>query len=85
MKRNYPPFTKLMMVLLGVGLLLSHTAFGQKSKKSDAPSDTLKTELLSGLSWRSIGPAFTSGRIAALAINPKNHSEYYVGVASGHI
>lgn len=85
MKRNYPPITKLLLVLLGVGLLLSPSAFGQKSKKNDAPSDTLKTELLSGLSWRSIGPAFTSGRIAALAVNPKNHSEYYVGVASGHI
>ncbi len=40
---------------------------------------------MSGLKWRSIGPAFTSGRIADFAVNPCNPSEYYVAVASGHI
>jgi len=38
---------------------------------------------LSGLSFRNIGPALTSGRIADIAVNPNNFSEYYVGVASG--
>ena len=38
---------------------------------------------LSGLKWRSIGPAMTSGRIADFAVNPHNHSEWYVAVASG--
>lgn len=38
---------------------------------------------LSGLKFREIGPALTSGRIADIAVNPNNHSEYYVGVASG--
>ncbi len=41
--------------------------------------------LVSGLKFRSIGPAFTSGRIADFAVNPKNHSEWFVAVASGHI
>jgi len=39
----------------------------------------------SGLKWRGIGPAFTSGRIADFAVNPINPKEYYVAVASGHV
>ena len=38
-----------------------------------------------GLRLREIGPALTSGRIADFAVNPKNHSEYYVAVASGGV
>lgn len=44
--------------------------------------DSIKNISLAGLSFRSIGPAVTGGRITDLAINPKNTSEYYV--ASGH-
>ncbi|NVK28466.1 MAG: glycosyl hydrolase [Flavobacteriia bacterium] len=40
---------------------------------------------LSGLSFRNIGPATTSGRIADLAVNPNNSSEYYVAAASGGV
>ncbi|MCK5784265.1 MAG: hypothetical protein KAH06_07445, partial [Desulfobacterales bacterium] len=39
----------------------------------------------SGLKWRSIGPAFASGRIADFAVDPNNFSTYFVGVGSGHI
>lgn len=38
-----------------------------------------------GLQLREIGPALTSGRIADFAVNPENHSEYYVAVASGGV
>ncbi len=38
-----------------------------------------------GLKFRSIGPAFTSGRIADFAVNPNNFSEFYVAAASGNI
>ncbi|PJA98657.1 MAG: glycosyl hydrolase, partial [Ignavibacteriales bacterium CG_4_9_14_3_um_filter_30_11] len=39
----------------------------------------------SGLKLRSIGPAFTSGRIADFAVNPDDPTEYYVASASGHV
>jgi photosystem II stability/assembly factor-like uncharacterized protein len=39
----------------------------------------------SGLKWRSLGPAVASGRVMAIAVNPKNKYEYYVGVASGGV
>ncbi|NVO20906.1 MAG: glycosyl hydrolase [Bacteroidetes bacterium] len=55
------------------------------TKKKDSKSDTLKSASFSGLKWRSIGPAFASGRIADFAVNPKNHSEWFVAAASGHV
>ena len=39
----------------------------------------------SGIKLRSVGPAFMTGRIADLAIDPKDESHYYVGVASGGV
>ena len=64
----------------------------EKSAKADKTAeiavvgkDSVKALLLEGMKFRSIGPAFTSGRIADFAVNPNNHSEYYVAVASGNI
>jgi hypothetical protein len=57
----------------------------KESSKQEAKSDSLKSSTFGGLKWRSIGPAFTSGRIADFAVNPNNHSEWYVAVASGHV
>jgi photosystem II stability/assembly factor-like uncharacterized protein len=34
---------------------------------------------------RLIGPAISAGRISDIAVNPDNHAEYYVGVASGGV
>lgn len=85
MKKNQQLLRHLSGLMLLMAVLLNSVTFAQKSKKNDLPSDTLKSDVLGGLKWRGIGPAFTSGRIAVLAVNPENHSEYYVGVASGHI
>ncbi|HEV7698747.1 MAG TPA: hypothetical protein VGO43_00815, partial [Pyrinomonadaceae bacterium] len=38
-----------------------------------------------GLKFRSIGPAVTSGRVNAFAVDPTNNSRYYVAVASGGV
>ncbi|MDB0055409.1 glycosyl hydrolase, partial [Bacteroidia bacterium] len=40
---------------------------------------------IAGVKMRSIGPAFMTGRIADVAIDSKNESHYYVGVASGGV
>ncbi len=50
--------------------------------EDDKAPDSLKNISLSGLSFRSIGPAITGGRISSIAVNPFDHSEFYVG--SGH-
>ncbi len=59
----------------------------EKSKEKEKPKEdsVYNSKLVSGLKFRSIGPAFCSGRIADFAVNPKNHSDWYVAVASGHV
>jgi photosystem II stability/assembly factor-like uncharacterized protein len=39
----------------------------------------------SGLRFRSIGPAVTSGRVIAFAVDPTDRAKYYVAVASGGV
>jgi photosystem II stability/assembly factor-like uncharacterized protein len=55
-----------------------------------SPTPTPKPEPLSsgtftGLRFRSIGPAVTSGRVNMFAVDPKDRSKYYVAVASGGV
>lgn len=45
----------------------------------------LDAKLFSGMEFRSIGPAFTSGRIGDIAIHPTNESIWYVAVSSGGV
>ena len=40
---------------------------------------------LNGFKFRSIGPAFLSGRIADIAIDPKNENNWYEAVGSGGV
>lgn len=77
----------LGLILMMIVFVLSSTSVDAKKKKDDDENktDTLKSSTFSGLKWRSIGPAFTSGRIADFAVNPSNHSEYFVASASGHV
>jgi len=61
-------------------LLASASLFAQdeiSSKSSDDP--------FAGLKFRNIGPAFTSGRIADIAIHPENKNIWYVAVGSGGV
>ncbi|QQS37458.1 MAG: glycosyl hydrolase [Ignavibacteriales bacterium] len=55
------------------------------AQNDDEKKDSSLSDLVGGLKWRNIGPAFCSGRIADFAVNPNNFSEYYVAVASGNI
>lgn len=58
----------------------------QKNKKEEGSkneiTDSLKNVALSGLSFRSIGPGITGGRVVDIAVNPTDLSEYFI--ASGH-
>jgi photosystem II stability/assembly factor-like uncharacterized protein len=60
--------------------------FAQKKKnKEEEKVEGVDSKLLSGLKWRGIGPAMASGRVADFAVNPENHSEWYVAIASGNV
>jgi photosystem II stability/assembly factor-like uncharacterized protein len=45
----------------------------------------LNEKTFSGLKFRNIGPAFTSGRIADIAIHPNNENVWYVAAGSGGV
>ncbi len=82
MKKN----RNLIPAFLILAMIAANPVFsfaGKNDKKEGA--DTLKAPTFSGLKFRSIGPAFKSGRIADFAVNPLNPSEYYVAVACGNI
>ncbi len=68
-------------VLLSILTIFGIYFLSIAQKKS---KDPIKAAV-SGLKFRSIGPAFSSGRIADFAVNPDNPAIYYVATASGHI
>ena len=78
---------RYLACLLVMLVVLAPTLDAQKKKKNEknAKNDSLRSSTFSGLKWRSIGPAMTSGRIADFAVNPCNPKEYYAAVASGHV
>ncbi len=83
---------KILTVILVLVLAGSFSLHAQKkeTKKDAKGSETqikpsVPTSLFSGISFRSVGPAWASGRIADLAVNPSNHSEIYAAIASGNI
>jgi photosystem II stability/assembly factor-like uncharacterized protein len=79
---------RITFIAIAIAIVLSAAseASAQAKKKPAAPEiDSLKSSTFSGLKFRNIGPAFTSGRIADFAVNPANPSEYFVAVASGHV
>lgn len=71
----------LLLTTLSALLLL----VAAKSKDEGKSEPKLGSKNFSGLKFRSIGPALTSGRIADIAVNPNNTDEYYVAIASGGV
>jgi photosystem II stability/assembly factor-like uncharacterized protein len=67
---------KYLSILL---LAVSATLFAQKT------TDPISESIFNGLELRNIGPAFTSGRIADIAIHPEDESIWYAAVGSGGV
>jgi photosystem II stability/assembly factor-like uncharacterized protein len=63
---------------------ISYSLYGQQKAPAQSTSG-FSSEIFSGLTLRSIGPAVTSGRISDFAVNPSNSSEYYVATSSGGV
>ena len=74
-------------LLLFLLTITSTVAESQMKKKSASPtkSQSIPTAIFDSLKFRNIGPAFMSGRIADLAINPRNENIWYVAVGSGGV
>lgn len=65
---------KLLYLFLSI-LFISYSGVSQE----------MNEKTFSGLKFRNIGPAFTSGRIADIAIHPEDESIWYVAVGSGGV
>ena len=74
-------------IFLAMLFLLASTSLEAQRRSNEEPAAKSKvsSSTFSGLRFRSIGPAFASGRIGDFAVNPDNPSEYYVAVASGNV
>lgn len=68
---------KLLLFTLFISLIVN-PSFSQEKNKKSAVETALK-----GFKFRSVGPAFMAGRIADIAIDPKNENTWYVAVGSG--
>ena len=56
-----------------------------EAPKQDTVQSLLEKTTLSGLTFRCVGPALTSGRISDFAVHPENEKIYYVAVSSGGV
>jgi photosystem II stability/assembly factor-like uncharacterized protein len=80
---------KMFKLALIIFIFTLSSSFAQQTKpttptaaKDEGP---LSSKTFNGLKLRSIGPAFTSGRIGDIAVHPHNRSIYFVAVASGGV
>ncbi|WP_105016378.1 VPS10 domain-containing protein [Polaribacter porphyrae] len=77
--------------ILYLFILISLTAFTQKnSTNATKIQESLEVKkllesnsLVKNVSFTNIGPTVMSGRVADVAVNPENPTEFYVGYASG--
>ena len=77
------PAAALALAALVLVLPVRASSAAPAAAKATEPTPSpLAKASLDGLAFRSIGPAVTGGRVVGLAVNPRDHSEYFV--AAGH-
>ena len=57
--------------------------FHRAQAQTQNASETLRSSDLSALAWRELGPAITSGRITAFAVDPRDTRVIFAASASG--
>ncbi len=76
-------FTNLFICFVFLGF--ATIASAQKKSSDKKKTTALSSSTFTGLKFRSVGPALTSGRIIDIAVNPNNSAEYFVAAASGGV
>ncbi len=71
-------------ILITLAFLPALNGFSQKTEAKPA-APTVDASAISGLEFRLVGPALTSGRVADIAIHPSNPDTWYVAAASGGV
>jgi photosystem II stability/assembly factor-like uncharacterized protein len=83
MKRRY---LSAFLLLFLIPVLVLAAKKMQKTDSGDRVAEEVPSEnTFSGLTFRSLGPALTSGRISDIAVHPRNPKIYFVAVASGGV
>ena len=76
---------KIILSFAVLILLVASSFISAQKSTTKAEADSLKNISLSGLKFRSIGPAITGGRTRHIKVNPQNKSEYYIASGSGSL
>ena len=76
---------KLILKTLTFVLIFSCQYLSAQSSKNKTENKIPVSSVLNGFKFRSVGPAFMSGRIADIAIDPSNENVWYVAVGSGGV
>jgi photosystem II stability/assembly factor-like uncharacterized protein len=74
-------YFKIYMILFTL-IFYSNTVKAQDKNDSNSKKSKI-SKAINGFTFRSIGPAFMSGRISDIAIDPNNENVWYVAVSSG--
>ncbi|HUL44416.1 MAG TPA: glycosyl hydrolase [Bacteroidota bacterium] len=75
----------LLSLLFSFQITLSGPQAESEEGKQSASAGGVTSETISGLHLRSIGPAINSGRISSIAVDPTDHSTWYIAAASGGV
>ena len=67
----------------GLILLVAYSVCFHSAATAQAPDRETISKAVAGLGLRSIGPAVMGGRIADIAVHPRNRSTWYVAAGSG--
>lgn len=79
------PHLVLAFALTSAFTINAQKSSSAKDSKLEQKDPLFKSETYSALSFRSLGPAVTSGRISDIAVNPTNKSQWYITVAAGGV
>ena len=72
-----------LFITLGISAQQSATESEVVTKALQEKEALTKTSIIKNLSFTNIGPTVMSGRVADMAVNPEDPTEFYVGYASG--
>ena len=87
--RPLVPVAALVLALAPAGAAFPSALDGQSPRSGSAPATASAPApdetLLAGIQLRPLGPAFMSGRIADIAVDPTDRSTWYVATASSNV
>jgi photosystem II stability/assembly factor-like uncharacterized protein len=75
---------RIFTLLLSISFFTSASA-QKKNTPTETPKPLFDAGTVSSLSFRMVGPALTSGRVADIAVHPDQHHKWYIAAASGGV